>query len=270
MDLGTGLRPQIEWATLIRQVFSEETAFWASMLILVLGAVFSYLAWRWTHQLMLDADVPGAVEGTPFDRTAQRFGTSTVGIVATLVGVFVYLGAVMFALSIAQLLDSTLIWQQLTTYLPSLFVAALATITGLILGDKARLHVSERLRSIKVPVIDIVPELVKYTIFYIAALIALSQLGVAIQALVVLLGVYALGVVLVTLVAFWDLLRAGAAGIYVLLNQPYSIGDRVRIDDSEGIVQEVDLFTTRIEADGEEFIIPNQRVFRTGVVRIRE
>jgi len=261
---------QVDWPEFVRRVFSEETAFWVSIFVLVLGAVVSYLAWRWTRQLMNNADVPETVEGTPFERTAQRFGTSTVGIVATLVAVFVYLGAVVLALSIAQLLDSTVFWQQLTSYLPRLFIAALAAIIGLVVGDKARLLVSERLRSIKLPEAEVIPELVKYSIFYIAALIALGQLGVAIAALLVLLGVYALGLVLLTLVAFWDLLRAGAAGVYILLNQPYSIGDRVRIDDSEGIVQEVDMFTTRIENDGEEYIIPNQRVFRAGVVRIRQ
>jgi small-conductance mechanosensitive channel len=261
---------QVDWPGVVRRIFSEETAFWASMLILVLGAVVAYLAYRWTRQLMKNADVPATVEGTPFERTAQRFGTSTVGIVAILVAVFVYLGAVFLALSIAQLLDSTLFWQQLTTYLPRLFVAALATITGLVVGDKARLLVSERLRSVKLPEVGIIPELVKYSIFYIAALIALGQIGVAIDALVVLLAVYALGVILVSLVAFWDLLRAGAAGIYILLNQPYSIGDRIRIDGNEGIVQEVDMFTTHIENDGEEYIVPNQRVFRSGVVRIRQ
>jgi small-conductance mechanosensitive channel len=219
---------------------------------------------------MDDAGVPETVEGTPFERTARSFGTSTVGIIATIVAVFVYAGAVVVALSVARPIDTTLFWSRLTTFLPRLFIAALSVIVGLVLGDKARLLVSERLRSIKLPEVSVIPELVKYSIFYIAALIALGQLGVAIDALLVLLGVYAFGIVVLSLVAFWDLLRAGAAGIYILLNQPYSIGDRIRIDQSEGIVQEVDMFTTRVENDGEEYIIPNQKVFRTGIVRIRE
>jgi len=259
-----------DWARFVRRIFSEETAFWASILVLVLGVVLSYLVWRWTRRILDEAGVPDVVEGTPFERTARSFGTSTVGIVATIVAVFVYAGTVVLALNIAQLMDTSLFWSQLTTYLPHLFIAVLAAIVGLIVGDMARLLVSERLRDVKLPRVGVIPELVKYSIFYIAALIALSQLGVAIDALLVLLGIYALALVLLSLVAFWDLLRAGAAGIYILLNQPYSIGDRVRIDDSEGIVQEVDMFTTHVESDGEEYIIPNQKVFRSGVVRIRE
>ena len=261
---------QLDWATIIRRIFSEETAFWLSILILVLGAVFSYLSWRWVRRLLTDAEVPETVEGTPFERTAQGFGTSTVGIVATLVAVFVYAAAIILALSVAELMRSDLFWARFTSFLPKLFVAVLAAICGLIVGDKAQLYVSERLRSIKLPEVEVIPELVKYSVFYIAALIALGQLGVAIDALLVLLGVYALGAVLLSLLAFWDLLRAGAAGIYILLNQPYGVGDRIRIGDSEGIVQEMGMFTTHIEDDGEEYIVPNQKVFRAGVVRIRE
>lgn len=261
---------QVDWPEIIRRVFSEEAAFWVSMFVLALGVAASYLAWRWTKRMLRNAGMDDTVEGTLFERTARDFGTSTIGVVATLVAVFVYLGTVILAISIAQSVDTTVFWAQLTRYLPRLFIAALAVIAGMVVGDKAGLLVSERLRSVKLPEVGIIPKLVEYSIFYIAALIALGQLGVAIDALLVLLGVYALGLVLLSLVAFRDLLRASAAGIYILLNEPYSIGDRVRIGDSEGIVQEVDMFTTRIESDGEEYILPNQKVFRTGVVRVRD
>jgi len=261
---------QIEWPEVIRSIFSERGAFAASIAILFLGVLGSYLVWRWTHRLLRSAGVSDAVEGTPFERTARSFGTSTVGIVSTIAAVFVYVLAIVVAVNLAQLGNPDLFWARLVGFLPSLFVAAFALIIGLIVGDKAKLHVSERLRSIKLPEASIIPELVKYSIFYVAILIALGQLGVETMALVVLLAVYAFAIVVVALVAFWDLLRSGAAGIYLLLQEPYSIGDRVRIDDNEGIVQEVDMFTTRIESDGEEYVVPNQKVFSSGIVRIRE
>jgi small-conductance mechanosensitive channel len=85
-----------------------------------------------------------------------------------------------------------------------------------------------------------------------------------------MLAAYMFGVVFVSGLAFRDLLRAAAAGVYLLLNEPYSIGDEVKVGDRIGIVQEVDLFVTHVESDDEEFIIPNQQVFRDGIVRIRE
>lgn len=259
-----------DWSEIIRRVFSEETAVWLAMLVLIAGVVVSYFSWRWTKRALEGVGLDETVEGTLFERTVQNFGTSTVGVVALLVAVFVYLGTVIIAISIAQLVPTTLFWSQLTSYLPRLFIAALAVIAGIVLGDKAGLMVSERLKSVKLPEVELIPETVKYSIFYIAALVALGQLAIDIDALLVLLVVYTLGLVLLSLVAFWDLLRAGAAGIYILLNQPYSIGDRVRIDGIEGIVQEVDTFTTHVESGGEEYILPNQKVMRSGVVRVRD
>ncbi|WP_459190951.1 mechanosensitive ion channel domain-containing protein [Halosimplex sp. J119] len=261
---------QIDWPDVVRTIFSDQGAFAASIAILVLGAALSYLVWRWVRSVLEGAGIQETVEGTPFERTARGFGTSTVGIISTIAAVFVYVIAILLAINVARLGNPDLFWTRFTGYLPSLFIAALALIIGLVVGDQVRLWASERLRSIKLPEVNVIPDLLKYSVLYVALLIALDQVGVETDALLVLLGVYALAFVVVGLVAFWDMLRSGAAGVYLLLTEPYSIGDRVRIDDNEGIVQEVDMFTTRIESDGEEYIVPNRSVFESGIVRIRD
>ncbi len=261
---------QTEWARYIRRIFSEETAFTVSIAILILGIIVAYWTWRWVNTVLQTAGVDDIVEGTPFERTAQSFGTSTISILSQLAALFVYITAIILALNVAQLMDVQLFWAQLTGYLPRLFIAILAVILGLVAGDKAKLVVSDRLRSVKLPEAGLIPEIVKYSIFYIAALLALSQIGVATDALLVLLAAYAFGLVFLSGLAFKDLLSAGAAGIYLLFAEPYAIGDKVKIDDKRGIVQEVDMFVTHVEADGEEYIIPNQQVFRSGIVRIRD
>jgi small-conductance mechanosensitive channel len=129
--------------------------------------------------------------------------------------------------------------------------------------------VSERLSSVKLPEVTLIPALVKYSVFYVAGLLALAQLGVATAALLVLLAAYTFGVVFVGGLACKDILTSATAGIYLLLSQPYTIGDEVRIDDHRGIVQEMDVFVTLIESDDEEYLIPNRLVFRRGIVRVR-
>lgn len=260
----------LNWPELIRNVFSEETAFTLAIAILIIGLGVAYVVWRWTHELFRKTALGDAVEGTAFERSAQRFGTSTAGIIGQLLALFIYIGALILAFHVARLLNVEEFWPRLAGYLPRLFIAVIAIIVGLIAGDKAKLVIQERLRSVKVPEVAVIPELAKYSIFYIAALIALGQLGVATGALLILLGAYAFGVVFLGGIAFKDLLTASAAGLYLLLSQPYSIGDEVTIDGRRGIVQEVDMFVTRIESDEEEYIIPNQKVFRTGIGRIRD
>lgn len=261
---------QVEWPRIIRSVFSEETAFTVAIGTLVIGLVLAYVAWRWTHRFLENTGINDAVEGTSFDRTAQRLGTSTAGILGTILAVFVYSGAIVIAFHVAQVFDADQFWTRLTNFLPRLFIAVLAVVVGLLLGDKAKLDIQERLKSIKLPEAAVIPELIKYSVFYIAGLIALAQLGVATTALLVLLAAYAFGLVFLGGIAFKDLLSASAAGIYLLLTEPYTIGDEIRVDDKRGIVQEIDMFVTHVEADGEEYIIPNQQVLRSGIVRIRE
>lgn len=259
----------IDVPELIRTLFSEETTVVVAILILFVGVVLGYLVWRMTRSMLEQAGVPDAVEGTVFERTLQNFGLSTVGLVAQLAAIFVYALAIFIALQTAQVINPTQFWTGFSTYLSQLFVAALAIIAGLIVGDKAALAVSERLRGVKLPQVSVLAPIVKYSVFYVAALVALGQLGVATTALVVLLGVYVFGVLFLGGLAFKDLLAAGAAGIYLLLSEPYSIGDEVVIGDHRGVVQEIDVFVTHVENDDAEFIVPNQRVFQSGITRFR-
>jgi small-conductance mechanosensitive channel len=254
----------------IRDVISAETAFTLAVTVLALGLVAAYLVWRLTHTLFRRTGLDEVVEGTTVERLAGRFGTSTAGIVGLLFALSVYAVTVLFAFNVARVFDMSVFWQGVAALLPQLVVAIFALIIGFILGDKAQLVVQERLRSVKLPEASVIPELVKYSVYYIAALVALAQVGVAITALLVLLAAYVFGLVLLAAVAFKDLLAAAAAGIYLLLNEPYSIGDEVRVDDRRGIVQEMTMFVTHIEDDGEEYIIPNHHVFQSGIVRIRD
>jgi small-conductance mechanosensitive channel len=258
-----------DWPDLIRTLFSPQGTFIISLLVLSLGLLVGFLVWRASRRFMAEMGVPESVEGTPFERTARSLGTSTVGIVSNLAALFVYIIAITVALNIAQLVEPEAYWTRFTAYLPNLFIAVFAVIIGIIAGDKAKLLVSERLRSVKFPEATVLPVIVKYSIFFLAVLIALSQLGVDTTALLILLAAYAFGIVFIAGLALKDLLAAGAAGLYLLLNEPYSIGDEVVIGDQHRIVQEVDMFVTRVESEEREHIIPNQQVMRNGIARVR-
>ena len=233
--------------------------------VLLVGILLALLTGRVNRRLLRRAGVPSVVEGTAFERTMRGFGTSTVAVIGSLSTWFIVGIAILAALSVAQVSYMQLFLGQVTTLLPRLFVATIVLIIGVVIGDKLELVIGERLRGIKLPEIGLIPRLAKYSVVYIAILVALGQVGVATNALVVLLAVYALALVAFGTVAFWDLLRSGAAGLYLLLNQPYGIGDEVRIGDDRGIVQEVTVFVTRIEDDGREYIVPNRRVLEDGV-----
>jgi len=238
--------------------------------VLAVGLVLGVFAGRAAKRLLTAANIPSLVEGTAFERSAQSLGLSTVTIVAGMVSWFVYAVSVLVTVNILGLLTTEQFWQGFVGFVPQLFVAGLVVVVGFVVADKAELIVGERLRGVKLPEVTVVPKLVKYSVLYVVILIALGQVGVQTLALVALLSVYALGIVVLTAVALRDFLSSGAAGIYLLMRQPYAIGDRVEIGDRHGVVQGMDILVTRVENDSEEYIIPNSEVLDSGVVRLRE
>ncbi|SDM82416.1 Conserved TM helix [Halogranum gelatinilyticum] len=245
------------------------TRWWLALGVLLIGLVLSYVVVVVNRRLLARAGVPNLIEGTAFERMARELGSSTVAIVAKLSGYFVFVLTVFVALTVANIQYTAVFWDDLVGFIPKLFVAAIILIVGIVVGDKTQLLVQEQLRGIKLPEVNVLPKLAKYSVFYVAVLIALSQIGVATLALIVLLGVYALALVAFSLVALWPMLQSAAAGTYLLLTQAYGIGDEVRIGDHRGIVQEIDVFVTHIESDEEEYIVPNRKVFQQGIARIR-
>ena len=231
--------------------------------------VLGYVVGRLNVRLLTSLGVNDLVEGTTFERTAQGLGSSTTAVMARLTSWFIYGVGALVALHLVGVLDANLFWQEVTIFVPRLFVAVIVLIIGIVVGEKVALVVNERLRGIKLPEITILSAIAKYSVIFLASLIALGQIGVEMAALLIVLAAYAFGLVLLSGIACKDLLTSGAAGVYLLLRQPYSIGDNIRVDGQEGIVQEVDLFITRIEANGTEYMIPNHQLLQGGVALIR-
>ncbi|OYR81323.1 mechanosensitive ion channel protein MscS, partial [Halorubrum sp. E3] len=202
---------------------------WLALFGLLFGLLAAYVVGVINRRLLTRAGVPEVIEGTAFERTAREFDTSTVRILAKLSSYFIVAVTVIIALTVADVNYLEQFWSGVAAFLPRLFVAAVVLIVGIVVGDKAELLVTERLRGIKLPELGVLPPLVKYSVVYVAVLIALGQVGVQTLALIVLLGAFALAVVLFAALATKDLVASAAAGVFLLLRQPYGIGDEVRV-----------------------------------------
>ena len=260
---------QVDTGTVTSAFGAVPRSVWLGAIVAVAGVVLAVLLGGFTTRVLVRLGVPDAVEGTAFDRTVREFDTSTVDVLGSLVRLFVLGVTFLGVLSIANVTVAAGFWGRTVQFLPQLFLALVILIVGVVVGDKVQLVIGERLTGVKLPEVGLFPRLAKFTVFYVAVLIALSQLGVATLALVVLLAAYLFAVVFLGGLALSDLLQSAAAGSYLLLEQPYAIGDEIVIGDHRGIVQEVNLFVTHIEDDGEEFVVPNSTVFESGVVRVR-
>lgn len=256
----------VEWQAFLS---SDYQYLWAAA-VLIAGLVAGYVIGRLNDRILRSAGVPDTVEGTSLERTARNFGTDTVSIIARATSWIIYIISILYALEVADLVITGLLLARAVDLLPSYILAVFILMIGLLAGDKAELLVSEYLRGVKFPEVSLISTMVRYTVVFIALLFALAQIGVAVNVLLILLGAYLFGFIVLSATAFHQMLTSAAAGLYLILTQPFGIGDRIEVGDRRGVVQEVNMFVTRVEEDGREYIIPNHLVFREGAVLIRD
>jgi small conductance mechanosensitive channel len=108
----------------------------------------------------------------------------------------------------------------------------------------------------------LVRNLIIVTTYVVAIVSALVAYGVNVPLIIAAAGV---GTVAIGL-AFQDLLRNVLAGIWLLLEQPFRLGDTITVLDQTGAVQNITLRTTTLRTGaGALAILPNLTVF-TGIV----
>lgn len=250
--------------------FTLETRYLWAAVILIVGLLAGHFLGQLNRRLLWGLGVDEAVEGTSLERTARNFGTETVTILARSSAWLIYVFAVVYSLQVAGIVETSVLLARGADLIPSYILAVLIVMGGLLLGDKVEMSVDERLKGVKFPEVTLVGRVFRYTVVFVAILLALAQVGVAVGVLLILLGAYLFAVIVLVATALHQLLAAAGAGLYLLLSQPYTIGDQVAIGDHEGVVQEIDLFTTSIEKDGRVFLVPNHLVLKKGATLIRE
>jgi moderate conductance mechanosensitive channel len=111
-------------------------------------------------------------------------------------------------------------------------------------------------------VADVIGNLVRTVILAIAALMALGQLGLNLAPLIAGAGIAGVAIGF----GAQSLVRDFLAGLFILLEDQYGVGDTIDLGtDVVGVVEEVNLRTTRLRsADGTVFFVPNGEIKRVG------
>jgi small conductance mechanosensitive channel len=66
--------------------------------------------------------------------------------------------------------------------------------------------------------------------------------------------------------AFQDILKNFIAGIFLLLERPFRLGDEITVDNHTGVVENIEMRTTTLRTtDGEQVLVPNSLVY-TGTI----
>lgn len=106
-------------------------------------------------------------------------------------------------------------------------------------------------------VATLVGNLAQVGMVLIGIITALTVVGVPWASLVAVLGVAGLAISL----SLQDLLKNVVAGVYILMEQPFRIGDRISVKEVTGVVQGIELRTTILRTDELlQVVVPNNVV----------
>src|SRR5438445_5675478 len=161
-------------------------------------------------------------------------------------------------------------WDTLRSYLPNghdLFkvaVAILILVAFYLLARLVRLLASKELRRVKSDpqVALLVNRIVFLTALVIGVVTAFSELFGS-PALV--FGGFGF-LVLAFSLAFQDILKNFIAGLFMLLERPFRLGDEITVDNHTGIVENIEMRATTLRtSEGEQVITPNSLVY-TGTI----
>jgi small conductance mechanosensitive channel len=148
----------------------------------------------------------------------------------------------------------------LATWGPRVVGALLVFIAGWFIARSLRKTIRRVLArtALDATLVPFLAALVYYGTLTMTLLAAIRLVGVDTTSLIAVLGAAGLAIAL----AFQGTLSNFAAGIMILLFRPFRVGDVVEIGGDTGAVDEVSLFSTRLNtADNVRIIVPNSKVW---------
>lgn len=155
-------------------------------------------------------------------------------------------------------------WEGFIDRLPSLAVGVVVLVFFYLLARVARFLVGRSIARLRASehAAQVVSRLVFIVVMALGFLVALGVMGVNAGALVASMGLVSVGVGF----ALKDVIENFLAGITIILQRPFVIGDTVRFGDVEGVVEDVRVRDTVIRMfDGRKVFVPNRSLF-SGVV----
>lgn len=127
------------------------------------------------------------------------------------------------------------------------------------------MQLGRRFPADRKPVIQLLAQGTRLLLRGLGAVMALGTLGIDVTALVAGIGLAGFGLSL----ALKDVISNAVAGVMVLLNKPFRVGDTISVGGDLGVVTDIDLRYTTLAGDGRRILVPNSALFAT-TVRIEE
>ncbi len=166
----------------------------------------------------------------------------------------------------AEIDMATQAWIWLRDSIPHLLGAVAVLVIGVILArllSKGADRALSRSGRIEPTVARFLSNIIKYALWVVVGITVLTQFGVQTTSIIAALGGLALAVGL----ALQGTLSNVAAGVMILIQRPFRVGEAITAGTVTGTVQSIGLFTTELlQFDGVYVMVPNNELWNKPII----
>ncbi|MEE9151559.1 MAG: Ig-like domain-containing protein [Thermoplasmata archaeon] len=242
-----------------------------ALFIVLVGILVAEFVIKMVLRLAKDFEIDNLIK--PVEETIGKEGV-ILRVFSFVIRVFVMLIFIQMAIGVlnstgafdalARLINTAILW------IPNIIAALFIVLIGFWFAGWVANKMLASGKDIDVPYPETMAAAVKYLIIYIAIIIAIAQIGIAVDLLYIVTAIV-LGAVFIGVGAGFAMgskdIFANIGG-YVQSNNVLKVGNRVTIDDKyTGEVSEIGRFTTTIIADnGDKIVLPNSILTKSVIV----
>jgi len=161
---------------------------------------------------------------------------------------------------------ATQAWIWLTAAIPQIAGAVAVLVIGVILArllSKGADRALTRSGRIEPTVAKFLGNVIKYALWVVVGVTVLTQFGVQTTSIIAALGGLALAVGL----ALQGTLSNVAAGVMILIQRPFRVGEAINAGPVTGTIQSIGLFTTEmLQYDGLYVMVPNSELWNKPII----
>ncbi|HOP08871.1 MAG TPA: mechanosensitive ion channel [Candidatus Methanofastidiosa archaeon] len=258
----------IELANISNDIMSNMEDILIVISILIIGFILGRLSGKLIDFIVNKTGILKIIMGTKIQETTKRTSFTFIGFIKIIVSWTIYLVAIGQAIDILGLESINSFMNNVVSYLPNVVVALTIMILGFIFAEKLVHAIDGYLKESRMPSNEIFINSIRYFIYIVALIMALSQLRVSTDVLLIIAAAISFLACVFVIIGAGDISRNFFSGIQIIRNKSVRVGDYIQTPEIEGIVEEVGIISTTLKTNnGDYLVVPNSKLANNVIMK---
>jgi len=239
-----------------------------AILILIIGFFVGKGVGKFSQKLMVKLGIENVLKRSEAATITERVGFKLLKSIEVFISWIVYIISIFLAFEVLNIPGLSNSMGLIINYVPNILIAFFVVIIGLVVADKIAILVEKLFEDFNIPKYWFFGKGIRYFIYILVRTIALTQLKVSTGILVITITLMMSFWFILVVIGLKDIVPNFFSGIFIVFYSPVNVGDVIKIDDIEGVVEEVSLIYTKIKReDGKYVLVPNSKILDNVIVK---